>query len=167
MSKSSDIANLFGKFGGQARGYQELDAVNRARQSRERWPLLAAVPGVGPADDALSPTAEAATAETIEDGNGVFVPPRPRARPARANVQDDIAHPEAPMIEAAPIVAIPAPGAAPSRTAAADSAPPAVRGEETLTGVFARLQGAETAAPEPAPVEASSVFTRLLGAGKL
>lgn len=43
MKESDDIANLFRHFGGQPGQYQEISRANEARQSRERWPLLASI----------------------------------------------------------------------------------------------------------------------------
>jgi len=43
MKESDDIANLFRHFDGQPGQYQEISRANEARQSRERWPLLASI----------------------------------------------------------------------------------------------------------------------------
>jgi hypothetical protein len=40
MSPSSDIETLFGHFGGNASGYQEIGRENEASTARTRWPLL-------------------------------------------------------------------------------------------------------------------------------
>ena len=40
MSPSSDIETLFGHFGGNAGGYQEIGRENEASSARRRWPLL-------------------------------------------------------------------------------------------------------------------------------
>src|SRR5471030_38355 len=43
MSVSEDISNLFGKFEGQARLYQEVSRENQAVQALTRWPLLSSI----------------------------------------------------------------------------------------------------------------------------
>ena len=40
MSPSSDIETLFGHFGGNPAGYQEIGRENEASTARTRWPLL-------------------------------------------------------------------------------------------------------------------------------
>lgn len=49
MSSSDDIANLFRQFGRSPAHYQEIGRDDRAREGRQRWPLLAAIdPGAAP-----------------------------------------------------------------------------------------------------------------------
>jgi resuscitation-promoting factor RpfA len=40
MSTSSDIKELFGRFGGDASSYREISVENEAHEARDRWPLL-------------------------------------------------------------------------------------------------------------------------------
>lgn len=43
LSTSNDIASLFAKFGGRPENYQEIGREDKAKQSQQRWPLLASV----------------------------------------------------------------------------------------------------------------------------
>ncbi|VGO10167.1 putative Fe-S oxidoreductase [plant metagenome] len=82
MSTSSDISNLFGKFGGHPEHYQELDNANRAQDSRARWSLLSAVPGIPEATHAGDDPDAQVYGDPAPHGQNVeVVPPRPRMAP--------------------------------------------------------------------------------------
>ncbi|VFR53102.1 putative Fe-S oxidoreductase [plant metagenome] len=115
MSTSSDISNLFGKFGGHPEHYQELDNANRAQDSRARWSLLSAVPGIPEATHAGDDPDAQVYGDPAPHGQDVeVVPPRPRMAPLPERHPGPRAHPPvtplmAPEPPAAPAIAPAAP----------------------------------------------------------
>lgn len=115
MSTSSDISNLFGKFGGHPEHYQELDNANRAQDSRARWSLLSAVPGIPEATHAGDDPDAQVYGDPVPQGQNVeVVPPRPRMAPLPERHPGPRAHtPVAPLTApeppAAPVIAPAAP----------------------------------------------------------
>ncbi|VFR25359.1 putative Fe-S oxidoreductase [plant metagenome] len=104
MSTSSDISNLFGKFGGHPEHYQELDNANRAQDSRARWSLLSAVPGIPEATHAGDDPDAQVYGDPAPHGQNVeVVPPRPRMAPLPERHPGPRAHsPVAPLTASEP-----------------------------------------------------------------
>lgn len=138
MKESDDIANLFRHFGGQPGQYQEISRANEARQSRERWPLLASIE----ADQA----AERPPVDVPVLGN-VPQAPQPAVQPATAQ-------PVAAQPAAEPIPS-PAGRIEPHLSTPPASPPPAdPRANVGVSATDARM------APEPEP-QLQALFTRL------
>lgn len=109
MSTSSDISNLFGKFGGHPEHYQELDNANRAQDSRARWSLLSAVPGIPEATHAGDDPDAQVYGDPAPHGQNVeVVPPRPRMAPLPERHPGPRAHPPVAPLTASEPPAAPA-----------------------------------------------------------
>ncbi len=151
MSSSNDIANLFRQFGGTPGQYQEIGQTRLAQESRERWPLLAAVdpgempdiPAVTPASPFAAPPSPAAPSLAVP----ASVPVQPSA--ARAPFLRKERQPDAVQVPPPVAVAPPAP-VAPAPVAA----PPVVR-----VAVPVETSVARSAAPAPTPLQ--DTFARL------
>lgn len=146
MKESDDIANLFRHFGGQPGQYQEINRANEARQSRERWPLLASIE----ADQA----AQLPAVDTPAPRN---VPPvqQPAVQPVAAPPAAEPAMPPAGRIEPH-LSAPPAAEQTPDKPRAAEFIPPRAGARNDKMRPLAALaaQAVEPPAPQaslPAP----------------
>jgi hypothetical protein len=100
MSVSEDVANLFGKFGGQPEQYQEIGRDEDAKAARANWPLLASIqvgagtiapavgrPGVAPSAPADLPVPASLPVQAAPVPHGISAIPAPQAAPAAAATQ--------------------------------------------------------------------------------
>lgn len=132
--EAEDVAGLFRKFGGDAKGYKEFEPVPEPGQPQAAWPLI---PGSRPG--ALAPVAAPASAPVAA------VAPAPTAPTAVAPT---------PAIPA-PIRPIPAP--LPTAAAAMPATPASSTGSpRELDLLFARLSGQ----PQPAPEGGHGLMSR-------
>ncbi|MDH2235845.1 cellulose biosynthesis protein BcsP [Pigmentiphaga sp. GD03639] len=150
MKESDDIANLFRHFGGQPGQYQEISRANEARQSRERWPLLASIE----ADQAAQfPPVEAPVPSVPQA-------PQPAAAPPAADSALQPAAPPAGRIEPrlSPATASPPPPQeAPNPPRAAEFIPPragALSDRMRPAAALAAQQPAQVGEPAPRPAPA-------------
>lgn len=149
MSTSSDISNLFGKFGGHPEHYQELDNANRAQDSRARWSLLSAVPGIPEATHAGDDPDAQVYGDPAPHGQNVeVVPPRPRMAPLPERHPGPRAHPPvAPLTSPEPPADAAIAPAAPVVPMHAGPTPPVPVAPVTPPAAPSSLSGSLTPAP--------------------
>lgn len=170
MTKASDIANLFARFGGKPEAYQELSGQSSLSEARQRWPLLRAIDGDGvthsgamaqpapmDAEPKTEPKRRPAFAKTRPPEPEVEleeIPVRPKLGAAKAPVRA-VAKPAAKPLAALASSKRPAPVAAP----VAEAKPQPGR----VADVFNRLAGRKE--PEPAP-KSSGLFGAMRRVGR-
>ncbi|MEK7945939.1 cellulose biosynthesis protein BcsP [Pigmentiphaga sp. YJ18] len=160
MKESDDIANLFRHFGGQPGQYQEISRANEARQSRERWPLLASIE----ADQAARlPPVEAPVFGDLPQAPQPTVLPaaaRPVAAPPAAEPVPSPAGRIEPHLSASPASPPPAAPRADAGVSTTDARMAPERGPEPqLQALFTRL--ARPAPQTPAGKKSESLLERL------
>lgn len=161
MTKSSDIANLFARFGGQPDSYQELSSQANLNDARKRWPLLRAIDGErDPAPESVKtpPILKGKSVEPRSAAPSVkaeHVAKRNHIAPTSDRTTDDAIQVSARPLRVRPEVQR---RASPAPRSVGQAAQPI---ERPISEVFSKLAAKSQPEPEPEAPKPSGLFSSL------